>query len=149
MQRNSKPLHHVDTSIVIESEKTVYGRFCAKYLQKLGYNYHSKFSLPTLGELLMYLLLVKDSDKQHVFLDFLVSLKTTRKIGIYTPVEIRDIARKIKETDTRLDSTDVDMVACAVEDGANNLVTLDKSLIGNKAIENEFKLRVVHPKDLL
>ncbi len=143
------PLHHIDTSVIVESEKTLDGRFCVRYLQKLDYNYDGKFSLPALGELLMHLFLIKDSDKQHAFLDFLIDQKTTRKIGIYTPYDIRVISGKIKEIDTRLDPTDIDIIACTIEDGANNLVTLDKDLIGNKAIEREFNLRIVHPKDLL
>ena len=145
----SKPLHHIDTSIIVESEKTPDGKICAKYLQKLNYNYNGKLSLPSLGELMIYLLLIKDSNKGHVFLDLLSDLRTVRKIGIYTPINLHEISTKIKEMDTRIDLTDLDIIACAIEDGANNMVTLDKKLIGNKAIENEFRLRIVHPRELL
>lgn len=144
-----KPLHHIDTSVFLESEKTIDGRFCRKYMQKVGYNYYGKFSLPTLGEMMISILLVKDYSKRYTLLDLITALKTARKIDIYTPIEIGDIHRKIREIDTRLNPTDIDIVACAIEDGAKNLVTLDKDLIGNRTIESEFRLRISHPRDLL
>ena len=145
----TKPMHHIDTSVIIESEKTLDGRFCTKYLQKINYNYESKFSLPVLGEIMLSLLLLRDSSKRHAFLDFFYGLKASRKIEIFTPVENSDVIKRIKEIDTRIESTDASIVACAVEDKANNLVTLDKKLIGNRSIEREFGLRISHPKDLI
>lgn len=94
-------------------------------------------------------LLVKDNNKRYALLDLITILKTTRKIDIYTPIEIGDIHRRVKEIDPRLNPTDIDIIACTVEDDADNLVTLDKNLIGNKAIESEFELRISHQKDLL
>ena len=42
------PLHHIDTSVVIEPENTPDGRFCRRYLQKVSYNYRGVFSAPVL-----------------------------------------------------------------------------------------------------
>ena len=122
------PMHHIDTSIIIESEKTLDGRFCTKYLQKLDYNYGGKLSLPALGEIMISLLMMKDRNKQYAILDFISNLRKIRKVGIYTPKDLSDISRKVKGLDTRIRLTDADIVACAIEDGANNLVTLDKNL---------------------
>ena len=62
---------------------------------------------------------------------------------------IHPIAMKLTEIDSRLDPTDIDIVACAVENDALNLVTIDKKLVGNKSVEEEFGLRITHPKELL
>ncbi len=145
----SKPLHHIDTSVIIESEKTTDGRFCRKYIQKINYTYRGVLSFPVLSELLMSMVLLKDSDKAHAFLDFLIDLKNARNIEFYTPINIHNTATRIKEIDTRLDPTDVDIVACAIENNAVNLITLDRKLIGNRAIEEEFGLKIMHPQHLL
>ena len=91
----------------------------------------------------------KDNIKRHTFLDVISYIVDARKIEFYIPVGIRDIAAKIKEMDTRLEPTDIDIVACAIENKAINLVTIDAKLIGNKSIEREFGLKIVHPKQLL
>ncbi len=144
----SKPIHHIDTSIIVESEKTVDGKFCRKYLQKDGYNYRGVFSLHVLGALLITMIIFKDNDKRHTFLDIVSNLIYTNKIEFYTHIDINKTTYRIKEIDTRLQPTDIDIIACAIEDGANNLVTIDRKLIGNTAIEKEFGLKIVHPKQL-
>ncbi len=95
------------------------------------------------------MVLLKDSNKRHAFLDFLIDLKNARNMEFYMPIDIHSIATRIKEIDTRLDPADIDIAACAIEDKAVNLVTLDKKLIGNKAIEKEFGLKIMHPQQLL
>lgn len=44
------PLHHIDTSIILEPEITEDGRHCTKYLQRVGYNYRGVLSTPVLSE---------------------------------------------------------------------------------------------------
>ena len=46
------PPHHIDTSILLEPEKTEDGRDCRKYLQKVGYDYRGKLSLPVFAKFL-------------------------------------------------------------------------------------------------
>ena len=133
----------------MELEKTVDGRFCRRYIHKLNYSYRGIISSPVLSELTIAMLLLRDENKRHAFLDVLLNLVNIRKVGFYTPVSIHEISKKIKEIDQRLSPTDIDIVACAIEDKAVNLVTLDKKLIGNKTIEREFGLKILHPKDLL
>ena len=145
----SKPLHHIDTAVIIEPEKTIDGRLCRKYLQKIDYNYRGAFSSPVLSELFMSMIMLKDSNKAHAFLAFLMDMKNARNIEFYTPIDIHIIATRIKEVDDRLDPTDIDIVACAIENKAANLVTLDKDLIENIAIEKEFGLKIMHPKRFL
>lgn len=146
---SSLPLHHIDTSIILEPEKTTDGRFCRQYIQKLGYNYRGVFSSPVLGELMLSVFLMKDETKKHAFLDFLSDTVNARNIEFYTPKNIHPIAMRISEIDSRLEPLDVDIVACAIENKAVNLITLDKDLIENKAIEEEFGLKIFHPKSLL
>ena len=38
----SLPLHHIDTSVFLEPENTENGRYCKRYLQKVGYKYKGK-----------------------------------------------------------------------------------------------------------
>jgi len=54
------PNTHVDTSIILEPENTDDGRDCRKFIQKLGYNYRGKFSIPMLGELMIKVLSSED-----------------------------------------------------------------------------------------
>lgn len=148
-ERGNLPKHHIDTSIIIEPERTANGRYCRKYIQRLDYNYRGTLSSPVLSELMISMLKLRDTQKRHAFLDVLENLVQTRKVEFYVPVDIHEISIQIKEADDRIDPTDVDIIACAVENRASNLVTLDKKLIGNKSVERRFNLRIVHPKDLL
>lgn len=145
----SLPIHHIDTSVIMELEKTIDGKFCKRYIHKLNYSYRGIISSPTLSELAMSMLLLKDENKRFAFLDVLVNLVNIRKVGFYVPEYIHEISKRIKSIDQRLEPTDIDIVACAIENNALNLVTLDRNLIGNRAIEREFGLRICHPKDLL
>lgn len=144
-----KPIHHIDTSIILESEKTIDGRFCRRYLLKLPHNYQGVFSSPVLSELFIRVFSLKDSESRHAFLDILSNLKENGKIEIYMPQNIGRLLIRIKEIDSRLDPADIEIVACAIENNAMNLVTLDRNLTGNKAIEREFGLKILHPKELL
>ena len=55
----------------------------------------------------------------------------------------------IKKLDTRIEKTDREIVACAIEDKATALVILDKDLLHNERIENAFDIKIKHPKELL
>ena len=72
------PLHHIDTSVLIEPEKTEDGRYCRKYLQKVGYNYRGKFSSPVFSELFMRLLAIENYDDRDAFLMLVDHLKNRR-----------------------------------------------------------------------
>ena len=82
-------------------------------------------------------------------MDVVSGLITTRKIGFYTQKNIHEIARKVQDLDTRITPTDVEIIACAIEHKAANLVTLDKNLIENHAVEKEFNIRIRHPSELI
>ena len=143
------PLHHIDTSVILEPEKTHNGRFCKKYLQRLGYNYRGRLSLPVTGELFIKISsLINIQDRQIAF-EIITDLIKARKIDFYVPETISSNIQKIMSLDTRIKPTDAEILACAVEDNAKTLVTLDKILINNKAIENNFKLKIMHPKELI
>lgn len=143
------PLHHIDTSIVLEPEKTEDGRNCRRYLQKVGYNYRGKISFPALSELFITILrLTKYEDKRDLF-DAIDKTIFVRKIEFCSPLDTCDTIEKIKGLDERVKSTDREIVACAVEDKAVVLVTLDANLTRNEKIEKEFGIEIRHPKELL
>lgn len=72
-----------------------------------------------------------------------------RKIEFYSPIDTCNIIEKIKKIDERIKSIDREIVACAVEDKAVVLVSLDTDLIHNEKIEKEFGIKIRHPKELL
>ena len=142
-------LHHIDSSIIIEPEKTIDGKICRKYLQKIGYNYRGKFSSPVLSELFMRLLSIESYEDRDSFLRIIDHLVKKRKVDYYTPIRIGKLSEDIKEIDSRLEPHDIQIVACAIEDDAKNLITLDQKLIHNQSIEERYNLRISHPKEFI
>ena len=141
--------HHIDTSIILEDPHTDNGRFCTRYLNKVKFTGGGVFSLPVLGELMMALLESKDYNKRMDFQEFLVHLIKFHEVQYYAPKRATSILDKIRMLDSRLDPIDTEILACAIEDGAQCLVTLDRKLICNKVLENEFNIAISHPKDLV
>jgi len=147
--KSSLPLHHIDTSIILEPNDSEYGRYCRKYLQRVGYNYRGILSFPVLSELFSIILRIEDYTNMHDSLDMVKELINVRKIGFYSPKNTDKIIRIIKEIDTRIDPIDREVLASAIEHQAVNLVTLDEKLINSTILEKKFRIRISHPKDLL
>ncbi|MBI4896361.1 MAG: hypothetical protein HY832_02330 [Candidatus Aenigmarchaeota archaeon] len=143
------PLHHIDTSIMLEPEKTESGRQCQKYLQRVGYNYRGRLSFPALSELFVSILRIENSDNRYTVFDLIAQIVHSRKIEFYAQKDTSGIIETIRTIDPRLTPLDREIVACAVEDQALVLATLDSELIHNQKIEQEFKIKIVHPKELL
>lgn len=140
--------HHIDTSVFLESQTTEDGRYCRKYLQKVGRNYEGVVSFPVLSELFIVLLNL-DYVESHDTLDSFNHTFRVRKIGLYSPKNIENILGTIRKFDKRIDALDREILACAIENNADSLVTLDKKLTGNKILETNLRIRLLHPKDLL
>jgi len=144
----SLPLHHIDTSVLIEPEKTEDGRYCRKYLQKISYNYRGILSFPVLSELFVKIEeLDNDEDKLGV-LRFITHLRKYKKIGFYSPKRVLDIMEELNSLDNRLEPIDANIIASAIENKAMNLVTLDRQLIHHKSVEERFGIKISHPKEL-
>ncbi len=143
------PLHHIDTNILLEPENTENGRFCQRYLQKVGSKYRGYVSLPVLGEILMNIFSLKTLHEKYVALDTINSLLSVRKIDFYTPGNIGDYLNKVRGLDSRIESTDAQIFVCGVEHGAKTFVTLDSKLIHNKRLEEEFDIEIKHPSELI
>ncbi len=141
------PLHHIDTSIILEPRKTADGLGCTKYLQRVGYKYHGILSLPVLSELFLAILLLDNSSEKYNLMDTVLETIRIRKINLYSPKSIEETAIKVRQLDSRVGTLDSHIVACAIEDKAN-LITLDKKLTGNIALEKEFGVKIFHPKSL-
>ncbi len=140
--------HHIDTSAIIEPENTEDGKFCNRYFNKLKTSYNGVFSLPVLGELMLTLLQTQEYNDRTDFQEFLFHLIRVHRIEFYVPKDIRWVIERMKKVDTRIDPVDMEILACAIEDEANSLVTLDTKLIGNLKIEKEFNIQILHPKSL-
>ncbi len=69
-----------------------------------------------------------------------------KKINFYT-LENVSLKIRVKEIDIRIESIDASIVSCAIEEKAI-LVTLDKDILHNKKIEEQYKVKIKHPKEL-
>lgn len=143
------PLHHIDTSIILETPTTESGRACRKYLQVLNTKYRGKFSLPVLGELLLRILKLETVHEKYVTLDIITEWIKNKRIELYIPTNISETVNTIKTIDTRIKETDAHILACAIEDNALTFVTLDKELTHNHRIEENFDINIVYPDELV
>lgn len=143
------PLHHIDSSIELEPENTQDGRYCTKYFNRVGEKYRGRFCIPALGEMLLAISFITDKTKQYDTLDVFLRLIKERKIGFASVENVEGYITKIKEIDKRIEPMDALILACAVADGADKLVTLDEKLIHNEKLENELVIEIRHPKELV
>lgn len=143
------PLHHLDTSIVLGSlnyeEKTIRNR----YIHKLGYNYRGIISFPVLSELFVKFLSLGNVEEEDVFRQFIAHLRVKQQIEFYSAKRIGKLMEELHDLDSRLEPTDIQIIACAIEDKADVLVTLDKNLIDHKYIQEKYGLKISHPKDFI
>jgi len=150
-RRERLPLHHIDTSVLIEAQKdTKLGDACADYLNRVGYKYRGVVSSSVLGEFLLVTLrdMPKPEDRE-LAIKILEDFIQKRSIVYATPaMKAYHIAVRIAELDPRVENADALHYAVAVQENASTFVTLDTALIGHKTLEKEFGVRVTHPSDL-
>lgn len=148
--RGAGELHHIDASVILEPENTKNGVYCTKYLHLIGYKYKGKFSIPMLGELLLFVIRKLDNMRdRYDVLDTIVKIVNVRKIEIFGVSETEENFLKSKEILSFIDPTDRLLLACAAKDKAA-FVTIDKRLlrIKNRMKEN-FPVDIRHPKEFL
>ncbi|MBI2076487.1 MAG: type II toxin-antitoxin system VapC family toxin [Candidatus Aenigmarchaeota archaeon] len=143
------PLHHIDTSVLIEPEKTEDGRYCRKYLQKIGYNYRGTLSFPVLSELFLKIVGLEVEEEKLIILRFIAYLRKYKHVTFYSPKKIADILKDLNGLDNRLGPIDTNIIAASIEHKARNLVTLDKQLVHHKSVEEKFGLTISHPKEFI
>ena len=143
------PKHHIDTSVIVEPENTDEGRQCKRYLQKVNYNYKGVLPFPVLSELFLIFASSEDFNARYDFAEPLLGTIKARCIDFYSPKDIACILNKIRIADSRIGSTDREILACAVEDNADALITIDKEMLNNRRLENLLGIKIIHPKDLL
>ncbi|MCD6274753.1 MAG: PIN domain-containing protein [Candidatus Aenigmarchaeota archaeon] len=148
-RESNKPKHHIDTCVIIESIKeTKLGNVCRKYFNLIGYKYRGYFSLPVVGEYFIKVITdIKEFIKQEQMFEYFRDLIRDKKIKFHV---LKNVSLKIrvKELDARINSTDSSILACAIEDNSI-LVTLDNDLLHNKKIEEQYKVKIKHPKELV
>lgn len=96
------PLHHIDTSVILETEKTEDGRYCRKYLQLVGYKYRGILSFPVLSEMFSVIISLEDYNERQKLLEIVYELIRIRKIKFYSAKDIEEISLRIKEIDKRI-----------------------------------------------
>lgn len=145
------PLHFIDTNIVFEANnETKLGDQCSAYLNKVGYKYRGVLSLSVIGEFFLITLRdIQEPSEKYLLFNFVDSLIRKRKIKFSTlKYDSIKTLGKIKEIDSRVEDADAIHLANCIQDKGNTFVTIDEKLVGNKKLENEFKIKIMHPKDL-
>lgn len=143
------PLHHIDTSVILEPKDVSDNIYRKKYLNLVGYKYRGRLSFPALGELFFKIQKLETFREQYEILDMITELIKKRRISFFSVPENEGINVRIKELDRRVDKTDRLILASAIEDGATFFVTLDSKLVDNMILEKEFGISIKHPKDLI
>ncbi|MEK6910064.1 MAG: hypothetical protein AABW61_03245 [Candidatus Aenigmatarchaeota archaeon] len=145
----SMPLHHIDTSIILEKPSTPNGRACAAYLNLINQKYRGKFSIPMLGEYMLHAIRIVDYSKRVDLFEIIHSMIQNKRIEVCGIQDSDRIATWIKEKDDRLTTTDRLILASAIGDSAQTFVTLDEKLIHNEVLEDAFRISISHPRDLI
>ena len=135
--------------MILEPENTEDGRLCKRYLQKVNYNYAGILSFPVLSELFLIFASYENFNERYDFIEPLLSTIKARRIDFYSPKDIAELLSKIKIADNRIGSTDREILACAAEDNADALITIDKEMLNNRRLEELLRMKIIHPKDLL
>lgn len=141
--------HHIDTSVIVEPENTEDGRYCKRYLQKLNYIYSGVLSFPVPSELFVIMQSFDDFNDRYDFLEPLLAMIRVRRIVFYASKDISALLNSIKSAERRISPVDREILACASEDEAHALVTLDKDMVNNKALERILGIKILHPKELV
>ena len=115
----------------------------------VGYKYRGVISFLVLSEIFSVIISLEDYNERQKLLEIVYELLRIRKIGLYSAKDIEELSLRIKEIDERILGTDREILTSAIAHKAVTLVTLDKKLIGNQALENKFNIRITHPKELL
>lgn len=102
-----------------------------------------------MSEVLLAVCELKNGKDRYDMLDVFTDLVDAKKIIFYAPKDIAKVLTKIKEVDKRIEPADMEIVACGIENGCNAIITLDKNLIRNEKLKNEFGIKIIHPKDLV
>jgi len=148
-RESNKPKHHIDTCVIIGSTKeTKLGLYCKEYLKLIGYKYRGCFSLPMMGELLIKThITIKEEIEKELFFRWMSEFIKYRRISFYTPKNLI-LPHELTKIDERVKETDALILASAIEDKAT-LVTLDNELLHNKKIEEQYNIKIKHPKELI
>lgn len=102
-----------------------------------------------MSELFVIFQSFENFNERYDFIEPLLTLIKVKCVEFYSPKDIGSRLNAIKATEGRIDNLDREILACASEDRAYVLVTLDKDMINNKALESLLKIKILHPKDLL
>lgn len=145
----SKPLHHIDTSVLIETIfKQPKARYCVQYLNLLGRRgkYRASICTPVAGEVAKGILTtfapVDHNEIANTWIAF-QELVNEKAIELYTPTKkVFEIAKEISEEYTRLGSMDALIYACAVVDKAKALVCLDKDF--SEELANQYGVKIIN-----
>lgn len=153
-KESSKPLHCIDTSVLLESElDTKLGEVCRKHLNNMGNGKFFRGVLPVsvLGEINLVIFRdISDPGERTEAFNALERFVRFRNISLAVPKkEDYTFISELMNLEPRLDELDTEHLICAKRSQATAFITLDKLLINNKTLETKLKLGIKHPEDFV
>lgn len=145
------PLHFFDTCTLVEALKdTKTGVQCSEYLNRIGYNYRGTLCLTVIGEFFLTTFRdVKEKTAKELGFEFIDRFIKNRSANFsslkYDSLHIID---RIKELDRSIEDSDAMHIANCIQDNGAVFVTIDERILESKILENEFGIKLMHPKDL-
>ncbi|NCN39157.1 MAG: hypothetical protein COY38_01875 [Candidatus Aenigmarchaeota archaeon CG_4_10_14_0_8_um_filter_37_24] len=150
-KKRIKEMHFIDTCVFLESlikKKSYQKADCERYLTRINKIYRGVISIPVLGEYMETALEKEYTDSLDVF-EFLFEFVKTAKVRIISvKSSTLEIFHEIENIDSKIEFMDGLHLACAIENNIKTFVTIDHDLLGNQKIEEEFKIKIRHPKEL-
>ena len=147
-----KEKHFIDTCIFFESlvkKRSYQKNDCGRYLARVNKIYRSVISIPVLGEYMETALEKEYTDSLDLF-EFLLGFVKNSKLKIVSPkISTLEIFHEIESIDPKIEFMDGLHLACAIENSIKTFVTIDHDLLGNQKIEERFKIKIKHPKELI
>ncbi|MBI4174447.1 MAG: hypothetical protein HY517_02280 [Candidatus Aenigmarchaeota archaeon] len=122
---NEIPKHQIDTCVILEPDRTEDGRYCKRYLQKIDYNYKGSVSFPVISEIFLLFITTDSFNERYNFIEPILDMIKAKRIDFYAPKDIGDLLNKIKLADSRIKSTDREILACAAESKSDALITIE------------------------
>lgn len=144
------PTHYVDTSVFIEAltaPRTDAGRFCLRYLARLGKIYEWVFGSPVIEEYYIFALQKAKNiaDDLH---DFFWNLYQDHSpIILFLNPTVLGKAEEVQKLDARLGFYDTLHLALA-QDKVQAFVTIDNKILNSEKLRS-LRVKVFHPADLL
>lgn len=114
------------------------------YIKKVK---HAKISIPAFGEVCKTLVEWAEEYFEHAyaFTEIVMLMQQTGMRFNAPQREAYTLGCKIMAHDARIEPQDAMRIAEAIESGADRLITLEKDLVDNEALQKAFEIKIEYP----